>query len=442
MGLVPKRLNVCEIPGCKNRLTDRDAGTILRAIYGTGSRGPRSFTKRTSLKQVRHSGAVKPIQCSRLPIQKTRKAALENVMDSHPQETNPSENGSSQSQRFQHPLLRFLGEHGKDLSPLLIMMHDFPDPDAIASGVALEYICEKGFGIQARVAYGGMIGRAENRAMVKELNLRIHKLRSADLKKYHNIALVDTQPSFENNSFPPHRKATIVLDQHGSIKDPWSDFFIVDPECGASCVIMARALLEMGLEIPTWLGTALVYGIVTDTCNFSRAYGSGLIRTYQQIIPHCDMRALSLIQNPPRSKGAFTALGRGIRRASNHRGLLVSHLGDVSHPDMVSMVADFLLSYKQADRSFCTGRYNGRLHMSLRLSKATVSAGVILRDIVENKKDAGGHGMIAGGSIKVSDDPESEAWEKAEQKLTRELLKRLRLPTRKDPYYPFRRNSE
>jgi nanoRNase/pAp phosphatase (c-di-AMP/oligoRNAs hydrolase) len=287
-----------------------------------------------------------------------------------------------------------------------------------------------------------MIGRAENRAMVKELDLRLYKIRSVDLKKYHNIALVDTQPSFENNSFPSRRKATIVLDQHGVLKDPWSDFFIVDPDCGASCVIVARALLEMELNIPDWLGTALVYGILTDTSNFSRAYHSELIQTYQKIIPSCDMRALSRIQNPARSKGAFTALGRGIRRAVNHRGLLVSHLGEVSHPDMVSMVADFLLTYQRAEKSFCTGRYNGRLHMSLRLSKGNTSAGAILRDVVENKKDAGGHGMIAGGSIKVSDDPSSDEWEKAEQKLTRELLKRLRLPTTKEPYYPFRRNAE
>lgn len=341
-----------------------------------------------------------------------------------------------------HPLLKFLSERGKDLSPLLIMVHDFPDPDAIASGCALEYLCEKGFGIQARVAYGGMIGRAENRAMVRELKLKLYKLRTTDLKKYHNIALVDTQPSFENNSFTALRKATIVIDQHGSAKDPWSDFFIVDPDCGASCVIITRAILELGLEIPEWLATALVYGILTDTSNFSRAYRSDLIRTYQEIMPRCDMRALSRIQNPARSKGAFTALGRGIRRATHHRGLLVSHLGDVSHPDMVSMVADFLLTYQRAKRAFCTGRYHGKLHMSLRLSRTGVSAGELLRDIVDNKRDAGGHGMIGGGSVKVSDDLESPLWEETEARLTKELLKRLRLPTTKEPYYPFRRKAE
>jgi len=322
------------------------------------------------------------------------------------------------------------------------MVHDFPDPDAIAGGCALEYLCEKGFGIQARVAYGGMIGRAENRAMVKELKLKLYKLRASDLKRYHNIALVDTQPSFENNSFTVHRKATIVIDQHGSAKDPWSDFFIVDPDCGASCVVIARAILELGIHIPEWLATALIYGILTDTSNFSRSYRSDLIRTYQEIMPLCNLRALSKIQSPDRSKGAFTALGRGIRRATHHRGLLVSHLGDVSHPDMISMVADFLLTYQKAKRAFCTGRYHGKLHMSLRLSRTGVSAGEILRDVVQNKRDAGGHGLIGGGSVKVTNDAESPLWEEAETRITKDLLKRLRLPTTREPYYPFRRKAE
>lgn len=365
-----------------------------------------------------------------------------NVMQMLPNGGEDENGDASHSPAYNHPLLNFLSARGKDLSPLLIMVHNFPDPDAIASGCALEFICEKAFGISAKVVYGGMIGRAENRAMVKTLNLKLYKLRTTDLRKYGNIALVDSQPNFENNSFPARRKATIVIDQHGSTKDPWSDFFIVDPDCGATCVILARAILELGLEIPDWLGTAIAYGILTDTSNFSRAYRSDIIKTYQDIIPFCDMRALSKIQNPERSKGSFTALGRGIRRATNNRGLIVSHLGDVSHPDMVSMVADFLLTYQRAKRTFCTGRYHGKLHMSLRLSRPGVSAGEILRDIVKYKKDAGGHGMIGGGSVKVHDDPDSELWEKTENQLTKDLLKRLRLPTTKEPYYPFRRKSE
>lgn len=346
------------------------------------------------------------------------------------------------SPRYDHALLEYLREKGKEISPLLIIIHDYPDPDAIAGGVALEYLCEKGFGISCRVVYGGTIGRQENRAMIRELNLKIHKIELGEFAKHKHAACVDTQPSFENNRFVTTRRARIVIDQHQSVAMPLADLVLIDPDCGASCVIVAKAMLELGLEIPQGIGTALVYGILTDTLNFARNSASDVIKTYLALLPSCDMQALSRIQNPQRSKSFFTTLGRGIRRTVSHRGLLVSHLGEVSHPDLVSMVADFLLSYKQAKRSFCTGRYKGRLHMSFRLAKATTSAGAILRDIVSDPKNAGGHGRIGGGSIRVGSRADEATWQTAETELTQKLLRRLRLPTTKEPYYPFRRNTE
>src|SRR5512146_1938718 len=55
----------------------------------------------------------------------------------------------------------------------LILTHDNPDPDSIASAVALAYILEHMAGIQAVVAYGGIVGRAENRAMIRVLKLPV-----------------------------------------------------------------------------------------------------------------------------------------------------------------------------------------------------------------------------------------------------------------------------
>lgn len=341
--------------------------------------------------------------------------------------------------RFKHPLLQFLEERRKELSPLLILIHDYPDPDAIAGGCALEYLVEKGFGIQSRVVYGGIIGRMENRTMVNLLKLPVHKVRHSDFKTYPNIATVDTQPAFENNSFPRRRKkASIVLDQHAPEVPPNADLAIIDPECGAACVIVAQALLELGLEIPEKIGTALAYGILTDTLNFSRAHRPDIIRTYLGILPSCNMRKLGKIQDPPRNRHFFTILGRAIRRTVAHRGLLVAHLGEVKHPDFIAHVADFLLTYRQAKRSFCTGRYKGKLHMSLRLSRPGTSAGTILRDVVDDKNNVGGHGLIAGGSLKLAENPTEKDWEETEQNLMFRLLKRLRLPTKREAYYPFR----
>ena len=343
---------------------------------------------------------------------------------------------------YAHPLLRYLQEQGKDIAPLLIIIHDYPDPDAIAGGCALEYLCEEGFGIPGRVVYGGSIGRQENRALIRELGLKIHKIALGEFAHNKHVACVDTQPNFENNRFATTKRARIVIDQHHSVAEPVADLALIENDCGASCVIVAKAILELGLPMPSSIATALVYGILTDTLNFARNSRPDVIQTYLQVLPFCDLQALSKIQNPARSKSFFTTLGRGIRRAVSHRGLLVSHLGEVTHPDLVSMVADFLLSYRQSKRTFCTGRYKGRLHMSLRLAKATVSAGEVLRSIVTNPKDAGGHGRIAGGSFKVGLNAEESSWETAESELTKRLLRRLRLPLKKEPYYPFRRSAD
>ena len=122
-------------------------------------------------------------------------------------------------------LLKFLDENKSSLSPLLIVMHDYPDPDALSAAFALDYLAEKMFGIKSRIVYGGVIGRVENHAMVNLLKIPVHKIRTGDIKKHSNIALIDTQPSFENNSYPSNKRASMIIDQHVCEKKTISRFF-------------------------------------------------------------------------------------------------------------------------------------------------------------------------------------------------------------------------
>ena len=111
-----------------------------------------------------------------------------------------------------HELLHFLAQRGRELSPLLILTHNHPDPDAIASAVALAFLAERLHGVKSRIAYGGIVGRVENQAMVRVLRLPVHPLRDGDLKRYAHVALVDTQPPFQNNPFPRNKRPTLVVD--------------------------------------------------------------------------------------------------------------------------------------------------------------------------------------------------------------------------------------
>lgn len=336
-------------------------------------------------------------------------------------------------------LLRFMQQEKENLTPMLIMTHDNPDPDAIASAFALQHIMNILSGHTARIAYGGIIGRVENRAMVDILKIPVRKLRPTDLKKYPNVALVDTQPAFENNSFPKNRRAAIVIDQHPSLSKPNARFVIVDTECGATSVLLAQCLLQLKVTIPVSLATALAYGILSDTLNLYRAKQEDIIRIYQSILSRSDLKALAKIQNPSHSGRFFTSLGKGIQNAMTKRGLIISHLGNVENPDVVSQITDFLLTYKSSHWAFCTGRYKGKMHVSLRCDKATGMAADVLRDIMSNRGDAGGHDAIAGGSFKVGESAAEEVWAEAEASLVGKLLKRLRIPAKSDFYYPFRR---
>ena len=67
--------------------------------------------------------------------------------------------GREQVSKNARKLLRFLSENKGKLSPLLILTHDYPDPDGLASAFALHYIAGKIFGIKAsQIPLPGFVG--------------------------------------------------------------------------------------------------------------------------------------------------------------------------------------------------------------------------------------------------------------------------------------------
>ena len=214
---------------------------------------------------------------------------------------------------------------------------------------------------------------------------------------------------------------------------PAAGLAIIDPGCGATCVLVAQALLQTGAEIPARVATALAYGILTDTLDLYRARRGDVTQTYLEVLRHADMRALARIQNPLRPRKFFSVLGRGIREAVQYRRLVVSHLGPVDTPDRVSQVAEFLLTYERSQWCFVSGRYKGRLHVSLRTVHQDAQAGEVLRDVVAQRTEAGGHGPIAGGSCRVGLDVPEEKWSERERALAERLRGRLRIRAATEP---------
>src|SRR5439155_892288 len=87
----------------------------------------------------------------------------------------------------------------KDEDKVLILMHDNPDPDSIASALGLQYILEQLAKKPSLIGYAGIVGRAENRAMLKYLGIKLCSLSRISLPDVPCVAMVDTQPSTGNN---------------------------------------------------------------------------------------------------------------------------------------------------------------------------------------------------------------------------------------------------
>ena len=83
-----------------------------------------------------------------------------------------------------------------------VVTHDNPDPDAIASSAALTYLIQSMTELPVTTAFGGIIGRAENRALMDELDMPFRRIEGLELRHDSILALVDTQPRAGNNSLP------------------------------------------------------------------------------------------------------------------------------------------------------------------------------------------------------------------------------------------------
>jgi nanoRNase/pAp phosphatase (c-di-AMP/oligoRNAs hydrolase) len=301
--------------------------------------------------------------------------------------------------------VRSLGERGR----WLVLTHDHPDPDALASAVALAHVLRGALGRRATAAYGGMIGRAENREMVRGLKLRLSHVRHLQLSHFRHFALVDTQPGTGNNQLPHGVVPEVVLDHHprrgGTRVVPYAD---VRPAYGATATLAAEYLLASGLRVTASEATALVYAIRTETRDFGREASGPDKAVYDLLLPKVRKEALARIQHPRLPLSYFALLHRALERLSGVDNVVVSHLGPVPQPDIVPEVADLLLRLEGKTWSLVTGAHGDRLYLSLRTTNVRADAGRLVRRLVGRQGRGGGHGTMAGGWLPLSPDPERQ----------------------------------
>ncbi len=301
---------------------------------------------------------------------------------------------------------------------ILVLSHDNPDPDALASACTLRAILEELIDAEITVGYAGLVGRAENRAMMRELELDVTHIGNLDLSAFDAIALVDTQPGFGNNSLPAQRRPTAVIDHHPPRSD-LDDIPFVDirEDYGATSTIIAEYAYAVGLRLSPALTTALFYALRSETQDLGREASEHDQKIYLSLFPHADKQALARIQTARVPRTYFRVFQQAIEGAEVYGRVVLTDLQRVRHPDLVAEIADFLLRLEEVDWSCCLARHGDRLVLSLRTSDPDAHAGRIIREAVRDMGAAGGHGMIAGGRVKLGSKSYSEVAETVRRRL-------------------------
>ncbi len=283
---------------------------------------------------------------------------------------------------------------------LLIYMHDNPDPDALASAFGLKRLIEHVLPIKATLALGGIVGRAENRAMVETLGIPLVAADSLDPSVYDALAIVDSQPGTGNNSLPPDRLLDVVIDHHPARPEsesvPWRD---IRPDLGATSTIAVEYLRALNVPIDTPLATALFYAIRAETRDLGREATHAERVAYLFLFPLVDFHLLSLISQPKVPRAHFAALDRALRSAQVWGDLVAVNMGSIAYPDLVAEVADLLLEWEGAHFVLCCGCYGNRFYLSLRTEPSERRAGALMRQLINSQGAAGGHGTMAGGRL-------------------------------------------
>lgn len=285
---------------------------------------------------------------------------------------------------------------------ILILLHDDPDPDAVASGEALRYLLSESLGIEGRIAHRGVIGRAENKALVSFLKPQLETIgdeETVERRPGQAVALLDTQPGAGNSPVPADFEVDLVLDHHGDRQDDAGRFRDVRPWIGATSTIVTQYFHAAELKPSTPVATALFYGVKTDTKALSRNTSAADISAYFYLLEFVDVDALVQIENAQVPAGYFRSLTQAMQTACVYNGLVFSFLGETDYPDLAAEVADLLLRLEGVKWVVCMGVFEEQLYLSVRARAEDADAQGLAREVIGNAGSAGGRNTLAGGQI-------------------------------------------
>ena len=278
-----------------------------------------------------------------------------------------------------------------DADRILILLHNDPDPDAIASGLALRNLLRR---TRQTAIIGCMYGvtRPENLRMLKLLDLQIEVLTAAQIKSFDRIALVDVQPHY----FPgllPH--VDLVIDHHPEQAGYNAVFKDIRAHYGSTSTILTEHMRAVDIDISERTATAMLYAIKSDTLFFNRQANRADLDAFSYLYPIADATMIRKMEGSEITADRLDFVIKAWQHGRMLEHVFCAFIGEPSREDFIPYVADFYLQLENVQWSVISGVVNDTFVVSVRNLGYSRNAGDFVRRWFNDIGSAGGHRTMA-----------------------------------------------
>jgi nanoRNase/pAp phosphatase (c-di-AMP/oligoRNAs hydrolase) len=278
-----------------------------------------------------------------------------------------------------------------DADRVLILLHNEPDPDAMASGLALRNVLRR---TKQTAVIGALQGvtRPENVRMVSLLDIHVEPIQPHEIPNYDRLAMVDVQPHYFGGLVD---RVDLVIDHHPEQSGYSAVFKDIRTNYGSTSTILTEHLRAVDANISERTATAMLYAIKSDTLFFNRQANRVDLEAFSYLYPLADA---ALIRKMEGAEITMERLEYVLKAKQNGRmveQVFCTFLGTSPREDFIPYVADFYLQLEDVKWTIVAGIVNDSLVMSVRNLGFGKNAGEFVRKYFNDIGSAGGHRAMA-----------------------------------------------
>jgi len=285
-----------------------------------------------------------------------------------------------------------------DADRVLIMLHNDPDPDAMASGLALRNVLRR---TRTTAIIGAMQGvtRPENLRMLNLLDIHVDIMTPDTVKNFDRICMVDVQPHYFGGLID---RVDLVIDHHPEQTGYTAVFKDVRADYGSTCTILTEHLRAVDVNISERTATAMLYAIKSDTLFFNRQTNRVDIEAFSYLYPLSDAALIRKMEGAEITSERLDYVMKAHQGGRMAGQVFCAFLGVLPREDFIPYVADFFLQLENVKWTVICGIVNDSLVVSVRNLGYSKNAGEFARRFFGEIGSAGGHRAMAKAVVPMS----------------------------------------